>query len=256
MKADAARSEGTMKVQAQQPPKGAVPPPYGVCIARIPPQTPEARARLEQQRQERERERAEADNRRLLAAEPQPPSAVSATVLVDADADHDAHLDDLGVGASRLLAEAAAAALEDDDATDPTGATHAAAGRRRAAAGGRALADDTGAQSATWAQHRLRAALASIRGMTDQELRDINVLIHAVRAVGLNYDRRGIYGEDYRFMLGKEDGTGLWQVPLEFTSLLVLMSRFELSTVYDIGPLYGYTTCLQAVSQAAVRRRG
>jgi len=33
-------------------------------------------------------------------------------------------------------------------------------------------------------------------------------------------------------------------VQLEFTSLMVLYSRFKIKTFYDVGPLYGYTSSL------------
>lgn len=36
----------------------------------------------------------------------------------------------------------------------------------------------------------------------------------------------------------------LGNVQLEFTSLMVLYSRFKIKTFYDVGPLYGYTSSL------------
>jgi hypothetical protein len=93
------------------------------------------------------------------------------------------------------------------------------------------------------ARPRLYAALSLLDGASVSDLHDVNFVVHAIRTVGLNKDNRDIYGDDNRFMV---QGQGLWQVPAEFASLMVLFGGVNITTFFDIGPLYGFTTSLFA----------
>lgn len=93
------------------------------------------------------------------------------------------------------------------------------------------------------ARPRLYAALSLLAGASVSDLHDVNFVVHAIRTVGLNKDNRDIYGDDNRFMV---QGQGLWQVPAEFASLMVLFGGVNITTFFDIGPLYGFTTSLFA----------
>ena len=92
---------------------------------------------------------------------------------------------------------------------------------------------------------RLAAALRTIDSADLRDLVRLDFLVPLICGIGLNHDNRpGLYGEVAARCVA--EGRGLWQLPVEFSSLLILFRSVSVHRFMDVGPLYGFTSCLFA----------
>jgi len=98
------------------------------------------------------------------------------------------------------------------------------------------------------AQHAYTAKL--VRGIKQivtarqEDLVDPAWVLSIIRKVGLRYDRRGIYGDDARFM--NVLGPGLWQIPEQFAGALVKLASMRPANLLEIGTCDGWTFSVMA----------
>ncbi|MDC0357565.1 class I SAM-dependent methyltransferase [Oligoflexia bacterium] len=91
---------------------------------------------------------------------------------------------------------------------------------------------------------KLVTGVRRIQNSNLSDLKQEDYVAQIIRAVGLSYDPRRLYGEDNRFMNASR--FGLWQVPAQLAKSLVVLSKQELNTVIDIGTFKGWTTTILA----------
>ncbi|QDT67851.1 hypothetical protein MalM25_07580 [Planctomycetes bacterium MalM25] len=86
---------------------------------------------------------------------------------------------------------------------------------------------------------KLLRGIEQFASLSDEQLDDVNAVADIIRAIGLRYDSRGVYGEESRFMNATSDG--LWQLPLQIASALVSLADQEITSFLEVGTHSGYT---------------
>jgi hypothetical protein len=86
---------------------------------------------------------------------------------------------------------------------------------------------------------RLMRGLRTIEKATEDQLRDVSFLADQIRALGLCYDERRLYGSDNKHMNAGPDG--LYHIPEQLAKCLVCLSTFEIRTVLEVGTYSGWT---------------
>jgi len=86
---------------------------------------------------------------------------------------------------------------------------------------------------------KLACALDRLFSSSLSELRDIGYVEQMIGQIGLARDRRGIYGNDVKYM--NPVARGLWQIPRQLAEFAVFLSQFKINSLIEIGTYTGYT---------------
>lgn len=86
---------------------------------------------------------------------------------------------------------------------------------------------------------RLLRAIEDLRHAPTDTLKNPEYIAQQIKLAGLVFEYRDIYGEDSTHMNG--GSAGLWQIPMQLARCLVELSKYQISTVIEIGTWSGWT---------------
>ena len=93
-------------------------------------------------------------------------------------------------------------------------------------------------------KRKLLQGLDRIAALSDDEIRDEEVLLGIVRGIGLRYDNRGLYGDEVVHMNWTHNG--LWQTPKQLVGAMLLLAEHRIESFLEVGTHSGYTFAVLA----------
>lgn len=86
---------------------------------------------------------------------------------------------------------------------------------------------------------RLMAVIRALVYDSLCDLRDPHFVANRIRAAGLVFDERMLYGADNQYM--NFSRAGLWQIPMQLARCLVHLSKYHISKIIEVGTWSGWT---------------